>query len=404
MPKFAYAAVDVAGQNVEGVTKADTIGEARAALLAMNVFPVRLEEKRSMFDIEITKEKLPKRELMHFTRQLAVFVRAGIPITSALEVIGDEAQDKVLRRVITDIVGRLRDGSTFAAAVDEHPEAFPAYFRGILGSAELTGNLDSTLDDLSKYIAREIDTRQKVTSALTYPMIVVALSLVTVAILAGYVLPQFRPLFDELNADLPLPTRMLLFVADLFTVYWYIPFTVFLGILGFIGYLVFSDSGKRLRDRIILKVPVLSGIVEYAILERFCRVLSAMLRAGVPLPDAMRVTIDATSNHVYVEQLEVARDVMLQGAGFTRPIVETGLFPGAARQMFKVGEETGTLDQQLAAASEYFDSELEVRIKKFTTLFEPAMIIFVGAIVGFVAMALVSAMYGVLNQSQDVIG
>jgi type IV pilus assembly protein PilC len=404
MPKFAYAAIDLSGGNVEGVTKAGTIGEAREALMAMNLFPVRLEEKRGLLDIELTTEKLSKRELMQFTRQLAVFVRAGIPITNALEVIGDEAQDKVLRRVLSDLVERLRNGSTFAAAVDEHPEAFPAYFRGIIGSAELTGNLDQTLDDLSGYLEREIETRQKIITALTYPMVVVALSLVTVAILAGYVLPQFKPLFEELNADLPLPTRALLFVADLFTVLWYIPFSIVVVFGAFNAFLFFSERGKVLKDKLVLKVPVLRGIVEYAILERFCRILAAMLKAGVPLPDAMRVTIEATNNVVYRERLEEARDSMLEGAGFTRPLIETDLFPGAARQMFKVGEETGTLDAQLSSASEYFDGELSQRITKFTSLFEPLMIIFVGVIVGFVAMALVSAMYGVLGQTRDSIG
>jgi type IV pilus assembly protein PilC len=401
VPKFAYAAIDPAGTNVEGVTKADTIGEARATLMAMNLFPVRLEEKRGALSIEVTTEKLKKKELMHFTRQLAVFVRAGIPITSALETIGDEAQDRVLRKVILEMVDRLRNGGTFAAAADEHPEAFPAWYRGILASAELTGNLDTTLDDLAEYIARELDTRQKVISALTYPFIVVGLSLVTVAILAGYVLPQFKPLFEELDADLPLPTKMLLFVATLFTDLWFIPFGLFVAFAGFSGWLIFTEKGKLARDRLILKVPVLSGIVEYAILERFCRILSAMLKAGVPLPDGMRVTCEATTNTLYQDKLFLARAEMLEGAGFAKPLTATELFPGAARQMFKVGEETGTLDTQLAVAAEYFDRELEMRIKKFTTLFEPLMIVFVGAIVGFVAMALVSAMYGVLGQMKE---
>ncbi len=147
----------------------------------------------------------------------------------------------------------------------------------------------------------------------------------------------------------------------------------------------------------MLKLPVIKGIVDYAILERFCRILSAMLAAGVPLPEGLKTTTDATSNVVYKERLEIARAQMLEGQGFSQPLIDTELFPGAAKQMFKVGEETGTLDQQLAVASIYFDRELESRIKKFTTMFEPLMIIFVGLIVGFVAVALVSAMYGVLN-------
>jgi type IV pilus assembly protein PilC len=148
-------------------------------------------------------------------------------------------------------------------------------------------------------------------------------------------------------------------------------------------------------------LPVIKGIVEYAILERFCRILSAMVRAGVPLPDGLKTTTDATANVVFRERLEIARAEMLEGGGFSRPLMATELFPGAAKQMFKVGEETGTLDEQLEVASIYFDRELESRIKRFTTMFEPIMIVFVGVIVGFVAIALVSAMYGVLGNLKE---
>ena len=222
------------------------------------------------------------------------------------------------------------------------------------------------------------------------------LSVFTVAALAGYVLPQFKPLFEEMHTDLPAATRALLFVADVFTIYWYCPLTFFLGVIGFFMWLGRTESGKEVRDKLVLRLPVLSGIVEYAILERFCRILGAMIRAGVPLPDAMRTTTEATNNRVFKARLIVAQEQILEGGGFAKPLARTELFPGAARQMFKVGEETGTLDRQLEVAAIFFDRELESRIKRFTAMFEPIMIVAVGVIVGFVAVALVQAMYGVL--------
>jgi type IV pilus assembly protein PilC len=401
MPRFAYAAIDATGASVEGVTKAETIGAARALLLDQNLYPVKIEEKRGALSIELTTVKVKKKELMHFTRQLAVFVKAGIPITEALQIIGDETTDVALQRTITMMVEDLRNGGTLSDAAKKHPEAFPQYYMGILQSAELTGKLDETLENLAGYLERELETRSKVVSALSYPGVVMVLAVFTVAVLAGYVLPQFKPLFEELNADLPFATRALLFVATLFSTLWYIPFSFAMLCVGTLLFLMKHPKGRPIRDKLVLKLPIISGIVEYAILERFCRILGAMVRAGVPLLDGMKTTTDATTNLVFKERLIEAQAVMLEGGGFAKPLADTELFPGAARQMFKVGEETGTLDDQLEVASLYFDRELESRIKRFTTMFEPLMIVFVGLIVGFVAVALVQAMYGVLDSTKN---
>ncbi len=401
MPKFAYSAIDSTGAEIEGVTKADTLGTARTFLVEQNLFPIKIEESRGMFDFELTKEKAKKKNLMNFTRQLAVFVKAGIPITDALTIIGDETTDVALRRALSNMVDDLRNGGLFSASAAQYPQVFPNYYIGILQAAELTGRLDESLDSLAGYLDREIETRAKVVGALAYPLVVMVLALFTVMILAGYVLPQFKPLFEELNAELPLPTRMMLFVARFFTDLWYITAIAFLLFFAAVAFLTMHPTGKELFQRMSLKIPIIGGIVEYAILERFCSVLHTMLKAGVAVPAAMQTTIEAVANIVYREQLDIARQQMLEGAGFAQPLIDTDLFPGAARQMFKVGEETGTLDQQLEVSAQYFNRELEYRIKNFTVLFEPIMILFVGVIVGFVAIALVSAMYGVLGGVQE---
>ena len=397
MPKFAYAAIDAQGAPIEGVTKASTIGAARSILLEQNLFPTKIEERRGMLDFELTQEKVKKKELMHFTRQLAVFVKAGIPLTDALVTIGDETEDVALRRCLGDMIDDLRNGGLLSVSAANHPEAFPEYYVGILQAAELTGRLDESLESLAGYLEREIDTRSKVVSALSYPMIVMVMAFGTVLLLAGYVLPQFKPLFEELGAELPAPTRLMLFISRFFTDLWFITAAFFMMLIGIFVFLKKTEKGRDIKDRMVLKLPIVSGIVDYAILERFCRILGAMVKAGVPLPEGLKTTTESTSNRVYKERLEVARASMLEGKGFSQPLIDTELFPGAAKQMFKVGEETGTLDEQLEVASIYFDRELEARIKKFTTMFEPIMIVFVGVIVGFVAVALVSAMYGVLN-------
>lgn len=168
-----------------------------------------------------------------------------------------------------------------------------------------------------------------------------------------------------------------------------------LAVLGILA--VRTEKGRAIRDTTILRIPIIGDLITYAILERFCRVLSAITKAGVPLPDGMVVTANATNNVVYRKALAGARASMLEGEGLAGPIAATGLFPAAAHQMLRVGEETGTLDTQLEGAAEYFERELDYRVTRFTSLFEPAVIIFMGVVVGFVAIALVTAMYGIFR-------
>jgi type IV pilus assembly protein PilC len=262
----------------------------------------------------------------------------------------------------------------------------------------LTGQLDVVLIQLSEYIERDLDARQKITAALMYPAIIMGMSVVVVIVLVSFVLPRFEKFFKSLDATLPLPTRMLLSLSSFMTTWWFLFAGAFLLITATILVAIRTTRGRRIIDKLLLKSPALGDLLEHVILERFCRILSSMMFAGVPLPEALRVTSDATSNAVYREGLETARDAMLRGEGLARPLAETGLFPASARQMFRVGEDTGTLDQQLQTAAEYFERELDYKIKRFTSLFEPAVLMFVGVIVGFVAIALVSAMYGIFNQ------
>lgn len=398
LTRFRFSALDASGAKVSGVEMAMSSGAAHLALLERGFQPLEVNEKKSLLTLEITKKKVPRKEIMHFSRQLGVFMKAGIPIMEALEVIEQETTEKIMKRVLHEMIDDLRAGDTFAAAAASHPEAFPTFYVGILESAELTGNLDTVLNQLADYIERDVEARSTLTSALIYPGVTMVMSIGVVVVLATFVMPRFVVFFKSLNAKLPLPTRMLLGATALFGHWWF----VFVGLIvalvvGFIA-MRRSTSGRLILDGIILKVPVLGGLIEAAVLERICRVLSSMIRAGVDLPQAMAVTGDAANNSVYRRGIGHIRDEMMEGQGLASPLARTGLFPSAAQQMFRVGEETGTLDLQLETAAVYYRRELEVRVKHFTSLFEPAVIIFMGVVVGFVAVALISAMYGIYSQ------
>ena len=398
--KFQFSALSADGQTVDGTEVAETIGEVHQALLARHLVPIQVQPKRSLLQYEITKKKVPPRDLMHFSRQLSVFFRAGIPVLQALEVISSEMANKEFKLALEDMIERLRGGSTVSAAAALHPEAFPAYYLGILRSAEVTGNLDVVLEQLADYIERDLETRQKITAALLYPAIVMGLAVVTILVLTIFVLPRFQTFFDDFNAELPLPTRMLVSFSKLSATYG--PIVVGIGLVVFIGLVAFgkTDAGREKRDRLILRIPVVGSLVSQVIVERFCRIFGSMLTAGVSVPEALSVTSQATNNRVFQAGIAEAREAMMRGDGLAGPLAATGLFPSSANQMFRVGEDTGTFDKQLATAATYLDRELDYSIKRATGYFEPAVILFIGVVVGFVAVALVSAMYGLYNQTE----
>jgi type IV pilus assembly protein PilC len=398
MAKYKFRAITLEGTTVSGVEDALTITMARRALIGRDLAPLEVTEKKSILKYEITREKVPRKELMYFSRQMAVFMKAGIPVLEALEIMTEETGNKVLQRVMAEMADSLRAGETFAGAASQHPEAFPRYYLGILGSAELTGNLDTVLDQLSEYIDRDLEARRRVSSALMYPGIVFVFAIIAVVIITAVVLPRFKTFFASLHAKLPLPTRMLLSVANFIENDWYFLVGAIGAIVLLIVLSVATSQGRALRDRLLLRLPVVGDLIKTSILERFCRILHAMVTAGVPLPEALQVTGDATTNQVYKRGLFAARGAMMSGEGLAGPLASTGLFPAAARHMFLVGESTGTMDDQLNSAATYFDRELDYKLKQFTALFEPAVIVFVGLIVGFVAIALISAMYGIYRQ------
>jgi type IV pilus assembly protein PilC len=400
MTRFRFSAAAADGTVITGIEQSSAVAILRDSLLDRNLQPISITEKRSILQFEITKRTVKKRELMHLCSQLAVFLRSGVSVLEALVVLADETTDKLLRSALEGMRVSLEGGSRFSEAAADHPELFPGYSVEVLRSAELTGNLDEVLDQLSDYMDREIETEQKVKSALAYPCIVAILAVVVSTILVTYVLPKFRSFFASLNAKLPLPTRMLLAIAKWIGDWGLVAGGVFaaLVVLAVIG--AHTERGREIKDQAVLKIPVVGNLIHTAIVERFCRLLASMTVAGVSLPDAIAVTTAATNNTVFRKGLTEARAAMMRGEGLATPLAETGLFPGAARQMFAVGENTGNLDDQLTAAANYLDRELDYRIKRFTTIIEPAVILGVGAVVGFVAIALVSAMYGIFHQVQ----
>jgi type IV pilus assembly protein PilC len=398
MPRFTFVAVGADGQQLSGTERADNRAAAELALYDRSLRQIRVTEKKSFLKMELTGPRIKREHVMHLSRQMAAFVRAGLPILDAVHTIAAESDNSSVRRMMADIEDGLRSGERFSDCLDRHPKAFPEFYRGIVRSAELTGELDVVLSRLAIYIERDLEARRKIKAATIYPAVILAMSMVTITVLTTFVLPKFKVFFASLDAKMPLPTRMLMAVTEFLTTWWW---AIGAGLAATVLIVVVTlrfERGRVLRDRLLLSVPVLGSTIQFALVERFCRVLASMVSAGVALPEALRVASESLRNRIYVRGLSGVVESILEGQGLAGPLASTRLFPNTALQMLRVGEQTGTLDAQLETTAQYYEAELDYKIKKLTALFEPLVIIVMGALVGFVAVALISAMYGVFHQ------
>jgi type IV pilus assembly protein PilC len=398
MPKFAYVGMTIDGNEVKGTQRAANRTDAEVSLYERQMRHLRLTEKKSLLSYEISGPRIKREAVMHLSRQIAAFLRAGLPILEAVHTIGAENENSSVRRMMHEIEDGLRSGERFSECLDKFPKVFPPFYRGIVRSAELTGELDTVLARLSGYIERDLEARRKLKSAMMYPLIVSAMSMVTVLILAIYVLPKFEDFFADLDAELPLPTRILMGITGFLGDWWWAIGGGIVALVVLFIAITRTRGGKYARDALLLKVPVLGETIQYALVERFCRVLASMVSAGVSLTEGLAVTTEAMRNRVYMQRLGEVSEQMLEGQGIAGPLARTGLFPGTATQMLRVGEDTGSLDTQLEVTAEYYETELDYKITKLTALFEPLVIVVMGLVVGFVAIALVSAMYGIFRQ------
>ena len=396
--RFRYVAVDLDGRTVKGQVVALTANAARNTLALQGLRVEKLSERRGL-KMELTKEKVPRAELMHFCRQMSIFLRAGVPVTEALDELRMDAKSKRLRIILADSLDRVSAGVPLAECLADHDDIAPAYFMAILRSAELTGRMDDAFEQLHDYLERDLELTRQVRKALIYPMILLCLALGVCLIMVVFAIPRFAEFFEGFDAELPLPTRMLMAVSD----FVQSPAGAVVGVVllvSTVATLAFirTRRGRRRFQIIQLRIPVLSNVVRFAANERFVRVLAALLDAGVPLPAALPTAVGSSENAVFTERLTVAMDAILAGQGFAEPLAGTQLFPRTVIQMVRVGERTGDLSHQLENAATFFKSELNYSVAKMTAWFEPLMTIFIGLVVGFVALAMVSAMYGIYNQ------
>ena len=400
MPSYAYRAYTEAGKKREGRIEAAGTSAAEQALWLeglkiVQLYPAPL--KKTMADYFPSLYQISRNDVILFTRQLATFVGAGVPMTRALGVIAEETASPLFKRAILAVLDDLERGQNLSESLVKHPKAFPSLYIDLVRVAELTGNLEATLKELAGYLRRDQNTVRRVRTAMIYPTVILVVATGVVLILVFFALPAFVKIFAEFRVELPLSTRILIAVVN-FSRSWGLVIGAVLGILaGAVALALRTPRGIYAKDLLSLRAPIIGPIVMSAVLNRFSRTLAMVLKAGVPLGQTFDAVIAGTGNKVFQRGLGTVKEHMTGGEGFAGPLLRTHLFPPMLTQMVRVGEETGTLDTYLGQAADYYEEELDYRIRTMTSLIEPVMTVAVGLVVGFIAVSLISAMYGLVG-------
>lgn len=347
---------------------------------------------RAFFSYQSSR-KIKAQEMMLFCRQLASFVRVGVPVTTALETFAEQATKERLRKIYQAVAADLQRGVRLSNAMAAHPEVFPRLVSDMVRSAEVTGNLDVVLRQAARHIEREAAARQKIKAAMTYPAVIASFAILLTIGIVVFVLPKFNDLYASLGVPVPGILRGLLAFSHFVSTNALAIAAVILGCVVLLGTWIRSDRGRYTVDSALLRVPVIAALVRASMTERFCRTLGDMLAAGVPISQTFAVVITNVRNRVFRQALEKVGPAVAAGRGMYGPLQETGIFAPAVVQMFRVGEQTGHLDTNLAEAADMYEQELDYRLKRLTSLLEPAMIVFVGLMVGFIAVTLITSIY-----------
>jgi len=408
MPLFHYTIIDSRGKEVEMTGEFSGLAVAAATLrnqgrLVLSMEEIHAEKPRPKDRFRLSfldyLSFVRKSDVVLFFRQLATLIIAGITLSNALFVLEKQAEKRRLRKIIGAIRRDIEGGSTFKKSLMRYPRIFDTLVVGMIHAGEVSGMLDLLLDRIATYLEDRATFRTQVISSFIYPAIVVFMSIVVIAFLVGFVIPKFVPIIKGMGGTLPWNTQFLIDLSDWFRAYGK---HAFAGIAAIIGVSVlfykFVGAVRYWTDRIKIKFPVLGRIFSYTLAVQFSENLSILVRSGINLAESLRIVYDAVGNHAAKAVITTMERMILRGESLSRPLRSAGyVFPAMVADMVAVGEETGNMDRTLELAAEIYKKMLTTYVKRMNAMIEPALIIILGSIVGFVAWALIAgvlAMYG----------
>ena len=406
---FSFRAMDVGGIATAGELEAESKGQVSEQLRRRGLIVLDVTEKSEPFNIEDIFKRwqgVDMRELAVFSRQFATLVASGMPMLRTLHTLEEQTGDEQIREAVAGVRADVEAGSSLEQAMERHPKVFDRLFRAMVRSGEQSGRLEETLDRIAFQVEKADSLRRQVKSALMYPALVFTVAIVVLVAVVAFIIPVFVGIFKEIAADnpdvsssLPLPTQICVSASNVITNYW---FLLIPGIaLAFFGFFRWkkTDRGHELWDRFKLKIPFKIGdVIQKVALARWSRTFAGSVSSGVPMLQAIKLTGETSGNVVVEQAMDDVYASVKRGGSLSGPIEENPIFPPMVGHMIAVGEETGQLENMMSKVADFYEAEVDAKVKALTALIEPLMIVFVGGMVGFIVIAMYLPLFSLYDK------
>jgi type IV pilus assembly protein PilC len=398
MPAFVWKGKNRDGKAVSGERVAENKEAVMALLRREQVLVSSVKEKGKEMALPKFGGGVPAKELAIFVRQFSVMIDAGLPLVQCLEILGTQQENKTFAKILQQTRMDVEGGATLADAMRKHPKAFDELFVNMIAAGEAGGILDTILKRLATYIEKAVKLKAQVKGAMVYPVAVLCIAGIVIAVILWKVIPTFASMFEGLGATLPLPTRIVIAASN-----WFVrllPFLVIFlvgGVFAFKRYYA-TYGGRRVIDRMVLKAPIIGILMQKIAVARFCRTLATLISSGVPILDGLEITARTAGNAIVEDAIMAVRKGVESGLTVAQPLKESGVFPAMVVQMIGVGEQTGALDNMLGKIADFYEEEVDQAVANLLTLMEPVMILFLGITVGGIVISMYLPLFDLISK------
>ncbi len=402
MKTFVYTAKDASGKVISSQVEADSHKAVIEALRQEGFFVTRIVEKRRPFNPFVLIERMFKvglKELTIFSRQFALLLNAGLTLSEAIDTIEEQTQNNSFREILHRVKIDIQGGETLTKAMQKHPRAFSTFMCSMVHSGEIGGALDTILDRVAQFYEKELELKNKVKSAMVYPITVIVFALAISLFMLMYIVPQFAAFYSDFSggeAQLPALTRKMIDISNWLQKYWYYLLSIPIFVILFWKFRN-TKWGHRLLDPLVLRIPIFGPLARKVAITRFTRTFGVLTQSGVPILESLEVAKNTASNDVIKRAIEYTRERIREGETIHGPMKRTKVFPPIVTNLISVGEEAGNLEEILFKISDYYDDEIDATIRSLASLIEPIMIVVVGGLVGVIVVSLYLPIFNLVN-------